>query len=237
MRQVTVGEAFRRLAVTRLTHFTPAMNLFHIAEDGVIRSSKDLAENAAEYFTPTDIKRLDQHPDMICCNFEYPNGYYLSDACRKPEFTNYPDWVCLLLDAELVLKPGTLFCGCNSAFAGGAYIRSSGQALLDCFADTAQPKTQYTRRSRHHPGAATDLQAEALVPGPVDLSHLKGIVVASSGAARQLCGDLSRYDLRPERFRWLVAPVFFDRDILSNRVRFSGIIAETLWTPDEQGSN
>ena len=47
----------------------------------------------------------------------------------------------------------------------------------------------------HHRGAATDLQAEALVPGPVDLSHLGGIVVPGEADARQLYGVLRRRDL------------------------------------------
>jgi len=237
MSDVTVADALSRLALTRLTHFTPAMNLWHIAEEGEIRSSKDLAENASDYFTPTDFRRLDQHPDRICCNFEYPNGYYLSDARRKPEFLNYRDWVCLLLDAELVLKPGTLFCGCNAATGYGANLQAGGQALLDCFAQVAWPKAQYTRGPGHHKGAATDLQAEALVPGPVDLSHLRGVVVPSDGDARQLYGDLSRHDLKPERFRWVVSATFFDRNIISNRLRFGGIIPEIFWTPTEQEPN
>ena len=195
----------------------------------MIRSSKDLADNAPDYFTPTDRERFDRHPDKICCNFEYPNGYYLSLARRKPEFTNYPDWVCLLLDAGLILRPGTLFCGCNAAKADGAYLREGGQALLDCYAEVAEPGG-WTRGKRHHRGAATDLQAEALVPGPVDLSHLGGIVVPSEGAARQLYGVLSRYDLGPERFRWVVAPKLFERNTLSNYVRFGGTLAESPGT-------
>jgi hypothetical protein len=238
MSQVSVAEALMRLALTRLAHFTPALNLWHIAEEGMIRSSKDLADNAPQYFTPTDHERLDQHPDMVCCSFEYPNGYYLSEARQKPEFINYPDWVCLLLDAELVLRPGTLFSGCNAAAVGGEYLRAGSQALLDCYADVAWPKTQWSRGPRHHPGAATDLQAEALVPGPVDLSHLRGIVVPSDGDARQLYGTLSRYGLGAERFRWVVASGFFNRNTLSNYVRFGGTLSETTWTaPIEQESN
>lgn len=238
MREITVAAALERLPLTRLTHFTPAKNLYHIAEEGKIRSSKDLADHAPEYFTPTDRERYDQHPDKICCNFEYPNGYYLSEARAKAEFTNYPDWVCLLLDPQLLLKPGTLFCGCNAAKADGAYVRAGGQALLDCYAEVAYPDSRWTRGPKHHPGAATDLQAEALVPGPVGLSHLGGIVVPSEGDARQLHGTLSRLDLDPDRFRWMVAPGFFIKNTLSNYVRFGGRLVEVPWTaPIEQESN
>lgn len=231
MSPVTVADALARLALTRLTHFTPARNLWHIAEEGQIRSSKDLADNAPDYFTPTDRQRFDQHPDKVCCNFEYPNGYYLAIARQQPAFVNYPNWVCLLLDAGLVMRPGTLFCCCNSAKGSGAYARKGGQALLDCYAPIGQLDSRWTRGQHHHPGASTDLQAEALVPGPIDLSHLRGIAVASHGDARQLYGDLDRHQLSPERFRWVVAPVFFQRNTLSIRVRYGGMLSEETWTP------
>lgn len=115
MNDISILEVLLRLRVTRLAHFTPARNLWHIMGDGEIRSSKDLADNAPEYFDPTDISRFDRNPDKICCSFEYPNGYYLSDARKKTQFMNYPDWVCLLLDRDLLLTPGTRFCGCNAA--------------------------------------------------------------------------------------------------------------------------
>jgi hypothetical protein len=225
---VTVEEALGRLGVSRLAHFTPAQNLFHILEDGLIRSSKDLADNAPGYFTPTDRERFDRQPDKICCSFEYPNGYYLASARQRPEFTNYPDWVCLLLDHKLILRPGTLFCPCNAATGSGAYARPGGDALLACFAQSAGPGG-WQRGALHHPGAATDLQAEALVPGPVDLSHLRGIVVASDAEALQHHGALARFGFSPEQFRWIVAPAFFDRNILSRKVRYGGTVSETDW--------
>jgi hypothetical protein len=238
MSQITVAHARERLPLTRLAHFTPARNLYHIVQEGMIRSSKDLADNAPDYFTPTDRERFDRHPDKICCSFEYPNGYYLSEARRKTESTNYPDWACLLLDAKLILRPGTLFCGCNAARSNGAYLREGGQALLDCYAAVARPDDRGSRGPRHHPGAATDLQAEALVPGPVDLSYLRGIVVPSEDDALQLYGVLSRHDLDPERFRWVLAPGFFNRNILSNYVRFGGTLVEETWNaPTEQEKN
>ena len=225
---ITVEEALRSLRVSRLTHFTPAQSLFHILEDGMIRSSKDLADNAVGYFTPTDVERFDRQPEKVCCNFEYPNGYYLAHARQRPEFANYPDWACLLLDIELVTKPGTLFCPCNAAKDFGSYTSPGGEALLSCFAPVSQPGG-WTRGNRHHPGAATDLQAEALVPGPVDLSYLKGIVVATDADAQQLYGVLSRFSLGPERFSWFSASAFFKRNLLSSSVRYGGTVVEKPW--------
>ncbi|GAA4561175.1 DarT ssDNA thymidine ADP-ribosyltransferase family protein [Planotetraspora kaengkrachanensis] len=230
MTPVTVAEALARLKLTRLAHFTPARNLWHIMALGEIRSSKDLADNAPECFGPTDRERFDRQPDKVCCTYEYPNGYYLAKARKNPEFTNYPSWVCLLLDPALLLRPGTLFSPCNAATGGGMYLRPGGEGLLDSYAPSSKVGP-WTRDSRHHPRAATDLQAEALVPGPIDLSYLHGIVVRTEAEARELYGALGRGGFVPARFRWIIAPDFFDRDLLSQRLRFGGVIRETNWTP------
>lgn len=235
-RGVTVAQALQALGLTRLTHFTPAMNLYHIVEDGQIVSSQELAEHAADYFSPTDRERFDEHPEMVCCNFEYPNGYYLAKARQKAPFTNYPDWVCLLLDPVLLTKPGALFCVGNAAKARGRNARAGGQSLLDCFAPVSPLDPRYYRRRSHHPRAATDLQAEALIPGPIDLSYLRGIVLPCEDAALQLYGILRRHELEPERFRWIVAPGFFDTNSLSRMIQYGGTMTEIPWLPPaEQG--
>ncbi len=229
---LTVSQALRQVGVTRLAHFTPSKNLVHILRDDAIRSSKDLAENAPEYFSPTDRQRFDQHPDKVCCSFEFPNGYYLAKARGKTEYVNYPNWLCLLLDIKLAERPDTLFSVCNAATGGGAYLQAGGKAVLACYASTVGP---WSRRQRHHPLAATDLQAEVLVPGPIDLSHLHGIVVPSAEAAANEFGRLETLGVNRDGLRWIVAPVFFDRDLLSATLRFGGRIEERDWSPPTAG--
>jgi hypothetical protein len=230
MRPVTVNQVLRHLNITRLAHFTPAKNLWHIMEDGQIRSSKDLAENAPEYFDPTDRERLDLHPEMVCCSLEYPNSYYLAKAKLRREFINYPEWVCLLLDPTLLLRPGTLFSGCNGAKEGGAYLALGGQALLDCYADPSIP-AGYTRGPRHPRQVPTDLQAEAQVVGPVELSYLRGIVVPTADAALNLHGILNRGGFAPSRFVWSVAPDFFSTAALRG-LRDGRLLVEQVWNPE-----
>jgi hypothetical protein len=224
----TVSEALDQLGVTRLAHFTPSKNLPHILRDGMIRSSKDLADNAPEYFSPTDRARFDQQPDKVCCSFQYPNGYYLAKARGKKELLNYPDWVCLLLDIQLAERPGSLFSVCNAAKGSGAYLKPGGQAVLECFAPTVGG---WSRREWHHPQAPTDLQAEVLVPSPIELSHLYGIVVPSAEAAANEYGRLGTLGVNRDGLRWIIAPVFFNRDQLSTRLRFGGSIEEQDWSP------
>jgi hypothetical protein len=225
-----VSVARARIPLKRLAHFTPAHNLWHIISDGEIRSSKDLADNAPDYFSPTDIERFDQHPEMVCCSFEYPNAYYLFHARRKASFINYPDWVCLLLDVNLIERRGTLFSSCNAAKGRGGYLSVGGQALLDCYATVTTPGG-FERGPNHTPAAATDLQAEALVPGPIPVSAIRGIVAPSAADAQQLYGVLERHGRGPERFRWLVVPTFFDRNLLSSRLRSGMTIDEIEWNP------
>ncbi|MDP9404218.1 MAG: DUF4433 domain-containing protein [Actinomycetota bacterium] len=212
-----------------MAHFTPSKNLPHIVGDRLIRSSKDLADNAPEYFDPTDRLRFDQHPDKLCCSMQFPNGYYLAKARTKPEFTNYPDWACLLLDVALLERPGTLFSPCNAATARGAYLEPGGDALLACYAPASQPGN-WSRGANHQNGAPTDVQAEALVPAPVELSHLEAIVVPSDAAATNEVGRLNQLGVSWAGITWLVAPIFFDRNMLSSRIRSGGPIDETVWS-------
>lgn len=227
---ITVETALAQLGITRLAHFTPAKNLPSIIRDGMLRSSKDLAANAPEYFDPTDLERFDQHPEKLCCSFEFPNGYYLARARAKPQFTNYPDWVCLLLDVSLLKRTGALFSPCNASTASGAYTLPGGDALLTCYAPTTS-HGPWKRQPNHHPQAPTDLQAEALVPAPVELSHLHGIVIPSQEAAVNEFGRLRWLRLDAKRLNWIVAPAFFDRERLSSCLRFGGAIEESVWIP------
>jgi hypothetical protein len=226
----SVDEVLDRLAVTRLAHFTPARNLWHIAQDGCIRSSKDLADHAPDYFDPTDHERFDRHPEMVCTSFEYPNVYYLAHARVKPQYTNYPDWVCLLLNRDLVRRPGSLFCDCNAAKHSGAHLREGADALLGCFADVS-PTAGWHRSSNQLAGSATDLQAEALIPGPIDLSDVLGIVVPSADDALNQYGILALGNLGPERFGWVVSPVLFSTSRLVSAIKNGHDIEEYVWRP------
>ncbi len=228
--QVTASteSVVRDLDLARLAHFTPAKNLPHIIRDGMLRSSKDLADHAPEYFQPTDRERFDQQPDKLCCSFHFPNPYYLKIARAKSEFKNYPDWVCFLLGIDLVHRLGALFSTCNAAKGSGAHLEAGPDALSACFDDSVQPSGT-TRGSSHHPLAATDLQAEALIPGPVDLSQVQGIVVPSDEAASEEVGRLETLGLEPFEGPWIIAPDLFSRSGLRNLILGGDTSDEREW--------
>lgn len=225
----TVAGTLADLGVPRVAHFTPSKNLFHIMQDGQIRSSKDLAGCAPEYFDPTDLVRFDQHPDKTCVSFTYPNGYYLAMARRKAQFARFPDWVCLMITPQVLTRPGVLFSPCNAAKGSGAYVREGSAAFRSCFDDPSI--LGWSRGANHHPQTATDLQAEALVPGPIPLSDVMAIVVPSPEAAGNEYARLAVGGLEPERLNWIVSPVMFDRDRLSSAIRSGDPIEESQWLP------
>ncbi|MEV7545593.1 DarT ssDNA thymidine ADP-ribosyltransferase family protein [Streptomyces sp. NPDC089915] len=227
---LTPAEALRRSGATRLAHFTPARSFPHILRDGAIRSSKDLAEAAPEQFTPTDRERFDRQPDKVCCTFQFPNGYYLAQARRKPDHQNYRDWICLFLDVELVLREGTLFAPCNAAEQNGARLRPGPDALLELFATTSDG---WPRGAGHLQGAATNLQAEVLVPGPIELGHVVAVAMPSHEAVANELARLRVLKAEVPPLTWLVEPVLFDRSRLSSRVRNGPPLAEAVWVPPQ----
>lgn len=228
---LSVAEALERVRVTRIVHFTPAKNLWGIFTDEMIRTSEDLAANADSYCV-TDPERLDRRRTHTCCSFEYPNAYYQRKARSKTPLINYPDWVCLILNRELAKRRGTLFAPCNAAKNSGAFLAEGGQAVHDCWANPSIPN-QYPRRPTHHPAVPTDLQAEVLIPGAIDLSECSAIVAATEGQARTLFGFLDSQDLRPERVEWRYAPMLFNAPQLTNAIHSGHDIPETVWSPED----
>ena len=229
----TVAQVLSDLTILRLAHFTPSKNLFHIIQDGQIRSSKELADSAPDYFDPTDVERFDRNPDMTCASFTYPNGYYLAKAKKKPQFARFADWVCLMLNPDILTRPGALFCPCNAAKGGGRYAAPGPAALRSCFANPSVVGG-YRRGAGHHPQAATDQQAEALIPGPIPLSDVLSIVVPSVEAAGEEYARLDVGGLEPERLNWVVSPVMFDRGRLSAAIQNGYTIEETIWSPQQE---
>lgn len=227
---IDVAGALATLPVTRLIHFTPAMNLFSILRDGEIRPSDDLEGDEQPHFTATDEERIDGHPEHVCCSFEYPNAYYQARARAKADLRNYPEWVCLILDVDLVLRDGVLFYPCNAATACGSYGGSGANHLLDMWANPSIPG-KWPRKPRHHPAVPTDVQAEVQIPGAIPVSAATAIVGASADQCRDLYGTLAAHNLFPERFEWRYAPLFYDRSGLTAAIHSGAIPPEHPWDP------
>lgn len=227
----SVADELQHIGLVRVVHFTPAINLHHIISDGQIRPTAELANLAPEYFAPTDPVRLDAHTELTCVTFTYPNPFYFETARGKDEFKRFPDWVCLYIDARVLARNGTLFAPCNAAKAGGAYLMAGAGGLARCYA--AHTLSGYDRSPSHHPLCATDLQAEALVPGPILLSEVTAIATPTTEAARNGYARLDAADLKPDRLSWIVSPVAFKKWPLVNAIQQGQPILERAWSPEE----
>jgi hypothetical protein len=230
---VEVAAALAALPLTRLTHFTPALNLPSIFIDQQLRSVKDLREDVRACYRATDLHRLDGYPDKICCSLQFPNGFYFEIARRKADVINYPDWVCLLLDKTVAATDGALFCARNAA-AGARDLIPAAAGLHACYAPSVRGQGGQirTRGPQHDPGSPTDVQAEVLVAAPVPLSAIHAIVFPTKAAAVEEYGRLDRLGaLPPEGIRWVVSPGMFQKWTITDAVRSSRYFLETTWTP------
>jgi hypothetical protein len=227
----TVDEVLLSLPVTRIVHFTPASNLWGVFRDRMVRTAEDLDANSDSY-SVTDPERVDSHPGHTCCSFEFPNVYYLRQAKSKAPLRNYPDWVALMLNRDLIKRPGTLFCPCNAAKGYGSYLAEGGQAMLDCWADLSKPGG-YRRTANHHPAAPTDIQSEVLVPGPIDFADLEAIVAPTEAQVRTIFGFLSRQGLHPEQVEWRYSATLFDAWKLPSAIHSGRGIPEQVWVAPE----
>jgi hypothetical protein len=228
-----VAAALAALPLARLTHFTPALNLPNILTDHQLRSAKALREDVRACYRPTDLLRLDGHPDKVCCSLQYPNGFYFEIARRNADVINYPDWVCLLLDKTVAATEGTLFCNRNAA-ASTRDLASGVAGLRACYAASVhgQGGQTRTRGPQHDPGSPTDVQAEVLVTAPVPLSAVHAIVFPTDAAALEEYGRLDRLGaLPPEGMRWVLSPGMFQKWTITEAVRSSRYFPETSWTP------
>jgi hypothetical protein len=224
-----VVEVLQRRGVTRLLHFTPARNLPHILRDRRLRAVKELAEDVRAVYANTDPQRLDGQTDKISCSIEFPNGWYLRRV--KGKTVNYPDWVYLVLDPLVAARPGALFCYRNAASGYGDRLKAGQSGLEECYAPSvvgAYDRT-YRRGPHHSPAAPTDAQAEVLVPGPIDLSHIRAIIHPSPAHAAQEWARLGRLGLDPSVVEWASSPTLFDANATSNAAQSGGVIEITSW--------
>lgn len=229
---MTVADQIAALGLTRVVHFTLGKNLHHIVTDGQITPSKQLAEVAPDYFYPTDPYRWDNHPDMTCVTFSYPNPFYFAKARANQKFKSFPDWVCLLINVDVLTRDGVLFSPCNAATGGGIHLAPGAEGLASCFAPTA---SGWPRKANHHPLAATDLQSEALVPGPIPLSDITAIVTPTAGAVLDGRARLRAGGLDPDQFDWIVSEKMFLRDSLRSALHYNQPVEETPWVPGQEG--
>ncbi|GAA1085084.1 DarT ssDNA thymidine ADP-ribosyltransferase family protein [Nocardiopsis composta] len=205
-----VLEAARARGITRLCHFTRSNTFADIIDSGEIRSRAALEEGPYGFHT-TDEERYDGHLEHVNCSVEYPNPWYFDTVRSKRDV--FGDWMVLALDPVLLDREGALFCPVNAATGRGGRAEPGIDGFDALFAPMVTGKKVFTRRAGHPDWWPTDGQAEVLVPGPIPLTAVRAVLLASEGQAeRELhrfgasLGMLDR--LPPLR----VAPALFDSD-------------------------
>lgn len=79
----------------------------------------------------------------------------------------------------------------------------------------------------------TDDQAEVLVPKAIPLDDANHVVAADEAQARRVYVALDLIGAPVDRFRWTIAPVFFQA-ALSNVLRSGVLPSEHSWTMDSE---
>ena len=230
-----IEQEVKRRGITRLCHFTPSRNLAHILTGGTgILSTRNLQINERSVFTPTDLKRLDQHEGYICCSIQYPNAWYLTKALADEKL--FKDWVVLLIEPKYLWQPGTRFCPRNAASDKGRNIVEGLDGFLSLFASEVQGaygKT-FSRLPRRLPACPTDDQAEVLVPDLIELTDILAIAVQTEEQAQNELARLKYVGVPVEKLRFIIAPKFFDKQSLSASIRTGVLIEETNYTRIEE---
>lgn len=231
---IEIEQEARRRGIQRLCHFTPSRNLVHILSGGTgILATKHLREDERSVYTQTDLERLDQHEEHICCSIQFPNAWYFAIAQAKEIL--FRDWVVLLIDPKYLWHPGTLFCPRNAASDRGRNIVQGTDGFLSLFADAVPGMNGrfFSRLPNHCFFCPTDEQAEVLVPDQIELSDILAIVVESEDQARIEIARLKYVsNVSVEQLRFIIAPTFFDKRLLSRAIRTGVPVEELIYTND-----
>lgn len=202
-----------RRDIGRLCHFTSSANLLHVLQSRLLKDRATLDREDNVVVNPTDDMRLDGHREAICCSVEYPNTYYMDTAVRKQIL--FEGWVILLLKPDLLWSQNAMFCENNAATNSGALIKGGEAGYKSMFPSRARG---YPRKPTQLLCSPTDLQAEVLIPGPVPLSQLIGMVMKSE---EQVQTELVRWETvgiqRPD-VPIYVAPTLYNKIELRDRI-------------------
>ncbi|MFK0251691.1 DarT ssDNA thymidine ADP-ribosyltransferase family protein [Amycolatopsis azurea] len=206
-----LSEASQR-GITRLCHFTRAASLAHILASETLRDVEYLRDSADGYRS-NDERRLDGHLGHISFSLEYPNVWYFKEARKRDE--QFLEWVVLTVDPALLDTPGTRFCPHNAARRSGSGIQDGIDGFKAMFAERVE---QRLRDPEHPSWWPTDDQAEVLIPGPIPVSAVRGVILQSADQA-----ELEDFRLReiglPAHPPFVIAPDLFETDRLSSQVR------------------
>jgi len=232
--QPSLAGEIKRLGITRLCHLTPSRNLVHIASGQGVRSTRGLEEDGRAVFTAQDSARIDGHRGHISCSIEYPNAWYFRHK-KHPvgEAVNFRDWVILGIKPECITHADTLFSPINAAARGGGYLASGLEGFEAMYAPKVVDSAGrcFERGDDHLPMCPTNDQAEVMVSGSIPLDDITTIFVPDTAQAARHFAGLEQIGADADRFRYAIAPDFFNAYQLSANIRKGLASAEIEWNP------
>jgi hypothetical protein len=195
-----IADAARKRGISRLIHFTPAENLIGMIGTGNILPQQELLAYARirkdafllDYIRINDALRYDGRRDCINLSIQHPNAYLFRRFREQHKPCDL--WVVLTLPVECLDIPGTVFTTGNAA---SSHVRKHGTATgIDgfeaLFSDHLISANMQGSRTLARGVLAsqypTDIQAEVLLPAPVDLMRIVSFSVENEEHARRLTG-------------------------------------------------
>lgn len=148
---------------------------------------------------------------------------------------NFRDWAFVVVEPAVAATPGTLFSPCNAASGNGKFLKPGIDGLKLCYerqVSVAQGSTR-SRASNHHPAAPTDVQAEVLVPGPIEWTNLREIICPTPEKVRQERARLRQVGIDPDLLPWGSSPALFTYEGSSDHARGGHRIDVIRWTPEK----
>ena len=175
----TIEHELKKRDVTRLLHSTHLLiNLPQILRDGLLDTARGLRSRLGDsanrlLHDPVRFEKFTVGLDYINCALSVPN-YELLYARSKSAWQF--EWVHLALDLKLLNHSDTLFSPVSAASEFGKHVKPGLEGLRLMFGD----KTKEWTRDNLNKSTPTHPQAEVLIRGPLDLSHVHAILVADS---------------------------------------------------------
>jgi hypothetical protein len=213
----TVQSVIEHRGIVRLCHFTRLNSLTKMIEEGAILSRVALEERGSAYF-PNDPDRYDGHKELISATIQYPNVHTLRGF--RTSYGPAIAWAVMCLDPNVMVKSGTLFCPCNAATHNGAHMAPGVVGLTRLF-DSTTPGFNYPRGTTHLGSCPTNMQAEVLVPGPIEIGSCRGIVVENGEHQLQVRAMLLQANIE---IPVAVQKNFFDVDVLRDSIQNGRVV-------------
>lgn len=170
-------EIVQELKIPFLTHFTRLENLASIMAQGIL--PRTLVDVQAPGRVVNDPLRLDGRAGFNCLSISFPNApmFY---RFRQEEPGS--EWIILLIPPILLGREGVLFCNHNAADKRVSSKTdadlSTPAALRGMFDEIPGHPSRADQRLK--PFDPTDVQAEVLIPGVIEVEWIKGVVFPSS---------------------------------------------------------